>query len=235
MEKAVFVALDYHNEEDVQKLLAKLGRPQETYLKVGMELFYHSGSNLVKKLTDQGYPIFLDLKLHDIPNTVYGAAKELAKLGVFCTTIHALGGSEMIAAAKKGLVDGTPDGCEAPKLLAVTELTSISDEILQSEQNCSLPMTEEVISLAKTAKNAGAEGVICSPLEVRNLKKQVGSDFLYVTPGVRLASNDHGDQKRVATPAKAREVGSSAIVVGRPITQAKDPQAVYQTIKKEFC
>ncbi|MCT6822186.1 MAG: orotidine 5'-phosphate decarboxylase, partial [Lactobacillus apis] len=119
MEKAVFVALDYDNENDVQKLLAKLGKPENTYLKIGMELFYHAGSDLVKKLVQQGYPIFLDLKLHDIPNTVYQAAKQLARLGIFCTTIHALGGSEMIAAAQKGLIDGTPEGKEIPKLLAV--------------------------------------------------------------------------------------------------------------------
>ena len=234
MEKAVFVALDYDNENDVQKLLAKLGKPENTYLKIGMELFYHAGSDLVKKLVQQGYPIFLDLKLHDIPNTVYQAAKQLARLGIFCTTIHALGGSEMIAAAQKGLIDGTPEGKEIPKLLAVTELTSISDSILANEQNCSLPMAEQVVSLAQTAKKAGADGVICSPLEVEKLKKEVGDDFLYVTPGIRLASDTNGDQKRVATPQKAKEFGSSAIVVGRPITQAENPELTYQKIKKEF-
>lgn len=234
MEKAVFVALDYDNENDVQKLLSKLGKPENTYLKIGMELFYHAGSDLVKELVQQGYPIFLDLKLHDIPNTVYQAAKQLAQLGIFCTTIHALGGREMIAAAQKGLADGTPEGKEIPKLLAVTELTSISNSILANEQNCSLPMAEQVVSLAKTAKKAGADGVICSPLEVEKLKKEVGDDFLYVTPGIRLASDTNEDQKRVATPQKAKEFGSSAIVVGRPITQAENPELTYQKIKKEF-
>lgn len=234
MEKAVFVALDYDNEQDVWNLLEKLGQPTETALKVGMELFYHSGINLVKELVQRGYKIFLDLKLHDIPNTVYGAAKQLAKLGVNCTTIHALGGSEMISAAKEGLIAGTPTGQTVPKLLAVTELTSISNTILRDEQNCVLPMAEQVVSLAQTAKKAGADGVICSPLEVENLRAKVGDDFLYVTPGIRLSGNHADDQKRIGTPQKAREYGSSAIVVGRPITQAKDPAQVYAEIKREF-
>lgn len=234
MKKAVFVALDYDNQKDVENLLQKLGNPEETYLKIGMELYYHYGPNLVKTLVEQGYHIFLDLKLHDIPNTVYQAAKQIGKLGVFCTTVHALGGSAMIAAAKKGLVDSTPKGSEVPKLLAVTELTSISAAILANEQNCSLSMAEEVVSLAQTAKNAGADGVICSPLEVQNLQEIVGHDFLYVTPGIRLSAKANDDQKRTATPLKAKEFGSSAIVVGRPITKAESPAQVYQEIKKEF-
>ncbi|CAM3174579.1 orotidine-5'-phosphate decarboxylase [Lactobacillus bombicola] len=234
MEKAVFIALDYDREEDAQNLLMKLGSADKTYLKIGMELFYHSGSHFVKQLVEQGYHIFLDLKLHDIPNTVYRAAKQLAQLGVFCITIHALGGSEMIMAAKKGLVAGTPKGMKPPKLLAVTELTSISDAILRNEQNCSLSMTKQVVSLAQTAKKAGADGVICSPLEVTSLQKIIGTDFLYVTPGIRLANNQNGDQKRVATPKQAKDYGASAIVVGRPITTATDPASVYQIIKKEF-
>lgn len=234
MEKAVFVALDYDNLNNAQKLLKQLGKPRETFLKVGMELFYHSGSEFVAELVQKGYHVFLDLKLHDIPNTVYKAAKQLAKLGVACTTIHALGGSAMITAAKKGLIEGTKAGHEVPKLLAVTELTSISDQILANEQNCSLSMTKQVVSLAQTAKKAGADGVICSPLEVKNLRIQVGQDFLYVTPGIRLAKNENGDQKRVATPQKAKDYGSSAIVVGRPITQAENPAQIYAEIKKEF-
>ncbi|WEV36398.1 orotidine-5'-phosphate decarboxylase [Lactobacillus sp. ESL0677] len=234
MEKAVFVALDYANEQDVAQLLPKLGTAQETYLKIGMELFYHSGSTLVKRLSNAGYHIFLDLKLHDIPNTVYNAAKQLAQLNIFCITIHALGGSSMIKAAKDGLIAGTPAGQGVPKLLAVTELTSISDSILKNEQNCRLPMNEQVISLAQTAQKAGADGVICSPLEVQNLRAKIGPDFLYVTPGIRPAHSNNGDQKRVATPAQAKKYGASAIVVGRPITQAANPEAAYQAIKKEF-
>ena len=234
MKKAVFVALDFDNQNKVHELLAKLGQPQETYLKIGMELYYHYGPDFVKRLVKQGYQIFLDLKLHDIPNTVYQAARQIAQLGIFCTTVHALGGSEMILAAKKGLIDGTPTGNETPKLLAVTELTSISEKILANEQNCSLSMAEQVVSLAQTAKKAGADGVICSPLEVKNLKNQVGSDFLYVTPGIRLSNKTTDDQKRIASPKKAKELGSSALVVGRPITRAKDPALVYREIKKEF-
>ena len=234
MKKAVFVALDFDNQNEVHELLTKLGHPQETYLKIGMELYYHYGAEFVQGLVKQGYHIFLDLKLHDIPNTVYQAARQIAQLGIFCTTVHALGGSEMILAAKKGLIDGTPAGSETPKLLAVTELTSISEKILANEQNCSLSMTDQVVSLAQTAKKAGADGVICSPLEVKNLRKQVGSGFLYVTPGIRLSNKTIDDQKRIASPKKAKEFGSSALVVGRPITQAENPALVYREIKKEF-
>lgn len=234
MKKAVFVALDYDNQKEVEKLLANLGQPEETYLKIGMELYYHYGSDLVTNLVKQGYHIFLDLKLHDIPNTVYQAARQIAHLGVYCTTIHALGGSEMITAAKNGLKAGTAQGSEVPKLLAVTELTSITEKVLSTEQNCSLSMPEQVASLAQTAKDAGANGVICSPLEVKNLRKTIGSDFLYVTPGIRLTNKSNDDQKRIATPQKAKEFGSSAIVVGRPITQAKNPAQIYHEIKKEF-
>ena len=234
MKKAVFVALDFDNQNEVHELLTKLGHPQETYLKIGMELYYHYGAEFVQGLVKQGYHIFLDLKLYDIPNTVYQAARQIAQLGIFCTTVHALGGSEMILAAKKGLIDGTPAGSETPKLLAVTELTSISEKILANEQNCSLSMTDQVVSLAQTAKKAGADGVICSPLEVKNLRKQVGSGFLYVTPGIRLVDRITDDQIRIASPKKAKEFGSSALVVGRPITQAENPALVYREIKKEF-
>ena len=140
----------------------------------------------------------------------------------------------MITAAKNGLKDGTAQGSEVPKLLAVTELTSITAKVLSTEQNCSLSMPEQVVSLAQTAKKAGADGVICSPLEVKNLRKKIGSDFLYVTPGIRLTNKSSDDQKRIATPQKAKEFGSSAIVVGRPITQAKNPAQIYHEIKKEF-
>lgn len=234
MDKPVIVALDVDNQEKLTQILSKLGDPTQTTIKVGMELFYNTGRNLVKKLADQGYQIFLDLKMHDIPNTVYNGAKQLAQLGITYTTVHALGGSQMIKAAKDGLIAGTTAGKSVPKLLAVTELTSISDNILKNEQNCALPMKEQVISLAKMAKNSGVDGVICSPLEVTSLKKEIGNDFLYVTPGIRPKGNANDDQSRTATPAQAKEFGSSAIVVGRPITLASDPQAAYEAIKKEF-
>lgn len=232
--KPVIVALDVDNNEQLTKILANLGKPQDVFIKIGMELFYHAGPNLVKKLANQGYQIFLDLKLHDIPNTVYQASKQLAKLGITYTTVHALGGSKMIRAAKDGLVAGTGIGSAVPKLLAVTELTSISDEVLHFEQNCSLAMNEQVAKLAQMTKNAGADGVICSPLEVQELRQKIGDDFLYVTPGIRPKGSAKDDQSRTATPAEASSWGSSAIVVGRPITLATDPHAAYEAIKKEF-
>lgn len=234
MTKPVIVALDIDNQSQLQELLTKLGDPQEMTIKIGMELFFNSGSQIVKDLANKGYKIFLDLKLHDIPNTVYNGMKQLAQLGITYTTVHALGGSKMIKAAKDGLVAGTPTNHNVPKLLAVTELTSISDTVLANEQNCKLNMRDQVISLAKMAKNSGADGVICSPLEVTKLRAQLGDDFLYVTPGIRPSHNAKDDQARTATPAQAKKYGSSAIVVGRPITLASNPQEAYTTIKEEF-
>lgn len=234
MNKPVIVALDVDNREQLDDLLSKLGEPEETTIKIGMELFFNQGDQVVKDLVAKGYHIFLDLKLHDIPNTVYSGMKQLAKLGITYTTIHALGGSQMIHAAKQGLIEGTPIGKSVPKLLAVTELTSISDDVLANQQNCKLPMKEEVVSLAKTAKKAGADGVICSAREVKELRQDVGTDFLYVTPGIRPKENSNDDQARTATPAQAGKWGSSALVVGRPITLATDPAASYQKIVEEF-
>ncbi len=234
MSKAVIVALDVDSPEKLANILSKLGKPQDVTIKIGMELFYNMGQEVVKKLAKEGYKIFLDLKMHDIPNTVYNGAKQLAKLGIAYTTVHALGGSQMIKAAKEGLIAGTPTGQSVPRLLAVTELTSISDEVLKNEQHCALSMQDEVVSLAKMAKNSKADGVICSPLEVKALRAKVGDDFLYVTPGIRPKANANDDQARTATPTQAKEWGSSALVVGRPITLATDPQAAYEAIKKEF-
>lgn len=234
MEHPVIVALDVNNQASLDKLLTKLGKPEDTFIKIGMELFYSTGRETVKQLAEQGYKIFLDLKLHDIPNTVYQAAKAIASLGVTYTTVHALGGSQMIKAAKDGLKHGTPINKKIPKLLAVTELTSISEHSLQFEQNCRLSMEEEVTSLAKMAKKAGADGVICSALEVENLRKNITDNFLYVTPGIRPKDDTQDDQSRIATPAQAKKYGSSAIVVGRPITLASNPQAAYKAIKEEF-
>lgn len=234
MTRPVIVALDVDSKEQLTRILSKLGKPEDVTIKVGMELFYNAGSSVVKKLAAQGYKIFLDLKMHDIPNTVYNGTKQLAQLGIEYTTIHALGGSKMIKAAKDGLIAGTPADKSVPKLLAVTELTSISEEILKNEQHCALSMQDEVISLAKIAKANHADGVICSPREVKALRAKVGDDFLYVTPGIRPKENSNDDQARTATPSQAKEWGSSAIVVGRPITLASDPQAAYKAIKKEF-
>ena len=189
MTRPVIVALDLDNEKKLNALLPKLGKPENVFIKIGMELFFNEGPTIVRILSEQGYQIFLDLKMNDIPNTVYNGAKALAKLGITYTTVHALGGSQMINAAKEGLIAGTPIGKNIPKLLAVTELTSISDEILHEEQNCNLSMEQQVLSLTETAKKAGADGVICSPLEVKSLRQNVGDNFLYVTPGIR--SEEH--------------------------------------------
>lgn len=234
MIKPVIIALDVDTRQQLTKLLQQLGQPAKTTIKIGMELFFNQGQQIVQELAQQGYHIFLDLKLHDIPNTVYQGMKQLAQLGITYTTVHALGGSPMISAAKKGLIAGTPAGKNRPKLLAVTELTSISDSILSQEQNCQLPMKQQVVSLAQMAKKAGADGIICSAREVKDLRQQVGANFLYVTPGIRLQQNSHDDQARTATPKQANFWGASALVVGRPITLAAHPQNVYQEIVKEF-
>lgn len=231
MRGPVIIALDVDNQTELMDFLQKFPKQDQLTVKIGMELFYGEGPELVKKLHELNYHIFLDLKLHDIPNTVRAGMKQIAQLGIDMTTVHALGGAEMIAAAKEGLVEGSKlAGVVQPKLLAVTELTSISDDVLKNEQNCKLDMKDQVVSLAKTAKKAGADGVITSPLEVEALRKQVGTDFLYVTPGIRPKSAQSNDQKRIATPEDAAKFGSSALVVGRPIVQAADPVASYHNI-----
>ena len=214
--------------------LNQLQPQSKLHVKLGMEMFYQYGPEIVRDLSAKGYQIFLDLKLHDIPNTVKRTARQLAALGVYCTTVHALGGKEMIKAAKEGLIEGTPEGKEVPKLLAVTELTSISEDVLRDEQHCSLSLADEVKSLAHQAQTAGADGIICSPLEVKAMKNEFSDDFMFVTPGIRPASYQKDDQARVATPSQARENGSTAIVVGRPITQAENPQVAYEEILKDW-
>lgn len=214
--------------------LNQLQPQSKLHVKLGMEMFYQYGPEIVRDLSAKGYQIFLDLKLHDIPNTVKRTARQLAALGVYCTTVHALGGKEMIKAAKEGLIEGTPEGKVVPKLLAVTELTSISEDVLRDEQHCSLSLADEVKSLAHQAQTAGADGIICSPLEVKAMKNEFSDDFMFVTPGIRPASYKKDDQARVATPSQARENGSTAIVVGRPITQAENPQVAYEEILKDW-
>lgn len=234
MKHPVMVAIDTAERERAENLLHALGKPHDITLKIGMELYDCYGRELVREWVAAGYTIFLDLKLHDIPNTVYRTAKQLAKLGISYTTVHALGGSAMIEAAKAGLIAGTPLNHPVPKLLAVTELTSMSPASLAHEQNCRLPMAAQVLHLARLAQSAGADGVICSPLEVATLKAALGPNFLYVTPGIRPTGHAQDDQNRTATPAAAKAAGSSAIVVGRPITLASNPRAAYDAIKKEF-
>jgi orotidine-5'-phosphate decarboxylase len=235
MEKPVMIALDFKNRGELNRFLEQFPEHLKLTVKIGMELYYGIGPKIVQDMRAMGHDIFLDLKLNDIPNTVESAMKQLGRLGVQYTTIHAMGGSEMISAAKRGLVAGAKEvGLPAPKLLAVTELTSISEEQLRDEQNVRLNMAEQVLSLAQLTSVSGGDGVICSPNEVSYLKEQLPDDFLFVTPGIRPAGSQKGDQKRTMTPAEAAQAGSSAIVVGRPITQATDPVVAYENILNEF-
>ncbi|AEB72656.1 orotidine-5'-phosphate decarboxylase [Lentilactobacillus buchneri] len=235
MRGPLIVSLDVWNREGLFKIIDQFPTDEGMTVKIGMELFYGEGPTIVKELLNKGFKIFLDLKLQDIPNTVKMGMMQIGRMGVTYTTVHALGGSEMIAAAKEGLELGSEEaGVPTPKLLAVTELTSITEDALENEQNCKLDMVDQVVSLAKLAKRSGADGVITSPLEVSSLKEQVGNDFLYVTPGIRPANFPKDDQSRTATPKQAAEYGSSALVVGRPIIRAEDPVAAYHKMLEEW-
>lgn len=228
---AVIVACDFADAAALRDFLAKLGDARP-YLKVGMELFYSTGPDLVRELKGAGFRIFLDLKLHDIPNTVGKAMRQLATLGVDMVNLHAAGGSKMIEAAIQGLT--LDDGTRPTKLLAVTQLTSTSPEMLADELLIDQPIDQVVASYAKTAQRGGADGVVCSPREASLVKERCGQEFLTVTPGIRFADSAADDQVRVATPLRAREMGADFIVVGRPITQAPDPAAAYQTCVRQF-
>lgn len=226
MNSKVIIALDFASIDEVKDFLAGFEH-EKLFVKIGMELYYQEGPSIVTYIKSLGHNIFLDLKLHDIPNTVEKAMRGLAKLGVDMTNVHAAGGVEMMKAAKRGLGEG-------PALIAVTQLTSTSEEQMHSDQLINVSLNESVVHYAKCAKEAGLDGVVCSPLESPMIFEATGTDFLTVTPGVRLASSVSDDQKRVMTPQKAFENGSSYIVVGRPITQAENPLAVYKEIIKEI-
>lgn len=221
----VIIALDFPEKNDVVEFLSKFD--EELFVKVGMELYYQEGPEIVKYIKSSGHKIFLDLKLHDIPNTVESAMRGLAKLGVDMTNVHAAGGVEMMQAAKRGLGEGV-------ELIAVTQLTSTSEEQMHEDQLIPVSLNESVVHYAKCAHKAGLDGVVCSPLESKIIKEATGSDFLCVTPGVRPKSSEVGDQKRVMTPAQAFENGSSYIVVGRPITRAENPVQAYREIMEEI-
>ena len=227
--KDVIIACDFANKEDLFEFLKPL-EGMNPYLKIGMEIFYKEGPQLVKKLKEMGFKIFLDLKLHDIPNTVEKAMRNIGELGVEITNCHASGGVKMMEAARRGL-DAT-EGGKKTQLIAVTQLTSTNQEVLENELLIKEPLPEVVKQYALNAKKAGLQGVVCSPLEAPIIK-ELG--LLSVTPGIRFASDDVNDQKRVATPAYAKELGSNYIVVGRSITAAADPVAAYEKCVKEFC
>ncbi len=232
MTKPIYIALDFNDWQETKQFLDVHNFKNEA-VKVGMELFYREGPDVVKRLRDRGHDIFLDIKLHDIPTTIYKAMKNIAKLDVALTNVHGLGGGEMIRAAKEGLIDGS-NGGKAPELLAVTLLTSMHEETLQSELKISHSIEETVVHLAKLSQTNGADGVVCSAHEVKALKEICGEEFLAVTPGIRLLSHSSDDQKRVATPKMAKEYGADALVIGRSITLADDPKQAYKLAKEEW-
>lgn len=230
MGKDVIVACDFASGEETLRFLDKFtGR--KPFVKIGMELFYAEGPSIVRQIKERGHKIFLDLKLHDIPNTVKKAMAVLSKLDVDICNLHAAGTCEMMRAALEGLT--RPDGTR-PLLIAVTQLTSTDQQRMEQELLIERPIAEVVMHYAENAKAAGLDGVVCSPLEAKTVHDACGSDFLTVTPGVRFADGELGDQKRVMTPAAAAEIGSDYIVVGRPITAAPDPVAAYERCVKEF-
>ena len=223
------VALDFSRKEDVMNFLDKLEEP--IYVKVGMELTYAFGFEMIREIKSRGHKIFLDLKLHDIPNTVKNGMKNLAKLDVDIVNLHAAGGSAMMKAAMEGLAEGAVNG-KRPLCIAVTQLTSTSQEAMNEELLIPGEVKDVVISYAKLAKESGLDGVVCSVHEARGIHEACGADFLTVTPGIRLSDDSKDDQKRVATPAFAKEEGCDYIVVGRSITKSADPLATYHEIEQ---
>lgn len=230
MPKDVIVACDFESKEKTLAFLDKFV-DKKPFVKIGMELFYAEGPSIVQEIKSRGHKIFLDLKLHDIPNTVKKSMAVLSKLDVDMTNLHASGTINMMKAAIEGLTreDGT-----RPILIAVTQLTSTDQESMREDLLIEKPIDEVVIHYAKNAKLAGLDGVVCSPLEAGKVHDKCGKDFVTVTPGVRFADGDKGDQKRVMTPVEAREIGSDYIVVGRPITAAENPVEAYERCVKEF-
>lgn len=230
MGKDVIIACDFDCKEKVMNFLDKFTE-EKPYVKIGMELFYAEGPSIVKEIKARGHKIFLDLKLCDIPNTVKSAMSVLRDLDVDMTNLHASGTIAMMEAAIEGLT--RPDGTR-PLLIAVTQLTSTSEERMKNDLLISEPLEKVVMHYAGNAKKAGLDGVVCSPLEAGKVHESCGGDFITVTPGVRFADGEVGDQVRVTTPAKAKEIGSDYIVVGRPITKASDPVAAYRRCVAEF-
>lgn len=227
------IALDFASAEETLAFLAPFH--QETlFVKVGMELFYQEGPSIVKQLKERNCELFLDLKLHDIPTTVNKAMKRLASLGVDLVNVHAAGGKKMMQAALEGLEEGTPAGKKRPSLIAVTQLTSTSEQIMKDELLIEKSLIDTVVHYSKQAEESGLDGVVCSVHEAKAIYQAVSPSFLTVTPGIRMSEDAANDQVRVATPAIAREKGSSAIVVGRSITKAEDPVKAYKAVRLEW-
>lgn len=221
------IAMDFPGMSEVKAFLKQFDKAEQLYLKVGMELFYAAGPDVIKYIKSLGHDVFLDLKLHDIPNTVKSAMRVIRHLEVDLTNVHAAGGVEMMAEALDGLAGTT-------KLIAVTQLTSTSENQMHDFQNIQTSLTDSVIHYAKKTQEAGLAGVVCSAQEVEMIKAATSKEFICLTPGIRPIGAAVGDQKRVMTPAKAREIGSDFIVVGRPITQAENPSEAYNLIKSQW-
>ncbi|MFI3263668.1 MAG: orotidine-5'-phosphate decarboxylase [Rikenellaceae bacterium] len=230
MKRDVIIACDFASAEQTFQFLDKFSE-EKPFVKIGMELFYAEGPAIVREIKARGHQIFLDLKLHDIPNTVKKSMSVLSRLDVDMCNLHAAGTIEMMKAALEGLT--RPDGTR-PLLIAVTQLTSTSEERLRKDLLIETPMNDTIVHYARNAKEAGLDGVVCSPLEAGMVHAACGEEFMTVTPGVRFADGELADQVRVTTPARAREIGSDYIVVGRPITAAEDPVAAYRRCVAEF-
>ncbi|MFQ6862080.1 MAG: orotidine-5'-phosphate decarboxylase [Beduini sp.] len=228
----VIIALDFKSKQEVIDFLDQF-KDEKLYVKVGMELFYGQGIEMIEEIVRRGHSIFLDLKLHDIPNTVKSAMRQLAALGVDMINVHASGSIAMMKAAIEGLNEGA-QGKTRPLCIAVTCLTSLDQAVLDNELMIHEPLEKVVLKWAENAKAAGLDGIVCSPLESKIVHEQLGTDFITVTPGIRLASDSADDQKRVTTPKLARELTSSYIVVGRTITGASDPVATYKEVLDQF-
>ena len=229
-QRDVIIACDFSSAEATLAFLDKF-TDCKPFVKIGMELYYAAGPAIVKEIKDRGHKIFLDLKLHDIPNTVKKAMAVLSKMDVDMCNLHAAGTIDMMKAALEGLT--RPDGTR-PLLIAVTQLTSTSEERMQKELLINASINDTIVKYAQNAKQAGLDGVVCSPLEAGMVKEACGAEFVTVTPGVRFADGEVGDQVRVSTPARAKEIGTDYIVVGRTITQAEDPVAAYKRCVAEF-
>ncbi len=231
MGKDVIIACDFSSKQACMDFLDKF-TGKKPFVKIGMELFYAEGPQIVREIKERGHKIFLDLKLHDIPNTVKKSMSVLRNLDVDMTNLHAAGTGAMMEGALEGL---TREDGSRPILIAVTQLTSTSEERMKNELLINEPIDKVVMHYAKNAKDSGLDGVVCSPLEAGKVHDLCGKDFLTITPGVRFADGDIGDQVRVMTPAEAKKIGSDYIVVGRPITAAEDPVAAYERCVAEFC
>ena len=230
MNRDVIIACDFSSKEETLNFLDKFTE-EKPFVKIGMELFYAAGPAIVKEVKARGHNVFLDLKLHDIPNTVKGGMRSLSGLGADIVNVHAAGTIDMMKAALEGVVR---EDRTRPLVIAVTQLTSTSEERMQKELLINAGINETIIHYARNAIAAGLDGIVCSPLEAGMVKDAVGNEFLTVTPGVRFADGDVGDQVRVTTPAKAKEIGTDYIVVGRPITKAEDPVAAYRRCMADF-